>query len=61
MIRLFQKVVAKLMLGSFDFLVGKFTANKSILHPADIPFYHQLMNQHKIILNDYLKLVNDKN
>ena len=60
MISVIQKVVAKIILGFFDFLVGKFTANKPILSVDDIPFYNLLISNRNVFLENYLKISKDK-
>ena len=60
MINVIQKFTAKFILGFFDFLVGKFTANKPILSQEDIPFYHLLIDNQNVFLTEYLKLTQKK-
>lgn len=61
MIDIIQDLAAKVLLGSFDFLVSKFTANKPILSKEDIPFFDILINNSNVFLEDYINVKNIKN
>lgn len=60
MISIIQEFTAKLLLGTFDFLVAKCTANKPILFREDIPFHDILIDNHKVFLEDYLNIARQK-
>lgn len=60
MISIIQEFLAKIILGSFDYLVSKFTNNKPVLSTEDIPFYNLLLSQRAIILNEYLDVLKRK-
>ncbi len=61
MISIIQEFAAKIILGFFDYLVSKFTANKPILTETDIPFYKTLIDNRTIFLSEYLAMAETKN
>ena len=60
MINIIQEFSAKILLGSFDFLVSKFTDNKPILKKSEIPFYDILIANKNVFLNEYLNILKIK-
>lgn len=60
MINVIQKFLAKIILGSFDYLVSKFTNNKALLLESDIPFYDIFKDNRLVFLNEYLNVIKSK-
>ncbi len=60
MIGVIQEFVAKIILGSFDYLVGKCTENKPVLSIDDIPFYNLLIDNQAVFLAEYEHIAEKK-
>lgn len=60
MINVIQEFLAKIILGSFDYLVSKFTENKAVLQRSEIPFYDILVDNRLVFLNEYLNVIKSK-